>query len=329
MPKSNAWIKFEKSLIHDPRVGLIAEKLVRNAPALRGVTPVTVVTLVLGGLMRMWCYSDTYIRNADDVIETTPDLVNQFVGIENFVQLLPQDWFEVVDATHVKFPEFHRHNASRSKNAARQARFRERAKSKKDTSDVTDSVTPALRNAVTGVTHNALDRDRDQDLLESSSSLTSVPMETHHFVPTSVARPPASVEKAASVRRVFEYWKNSYQHPRAQLDPKRRKLIETALLSYDETTLIEAIEGYKNSSHHAGLNERATVYDDIGLFLRDAAHIDAGLTAARRGAVKPLSAVEQMRQNLMTKINGTNGNGSGCSEDSGHSDLVEAGGLFR
>lgn len=212
MPKSNAWIKFEKSLIHDPRVGLIAEKLMDHTPALRNaVTPVTVVTLVLGGLMRMWAYSDTYIRYDDDVIETTPALVNQFVGIENFVQFLPQDWFEVVDATHVKFPEFHRHNASRSKNAARQARFRERARSKKDTVDVTGSVTPALRNAVTPVTHNALDRDRDRDRDRDLLSLTD--LSTHHPVDTQLLDTP----RRATAKRLAEDF---------GLTPERRSIAE-------------------------------------------------------------------------------------------------------
>lgn len=319
MPKSNAWIKFEKSLIHDPRVGLIAEKLVRNAPALRGVTPVTVVTLVLGGLMRMWCYSDTYIRNADDVIETTPDLVNQFVGIENFVQLLPQDWFEVVDATHVKFPEFHRHNASRSKNAARQARFRERAKSKKDTSDVTDSVTPALRNAVTGVTHNALDRDRDRDLLSEVLLLPSDP-DIHHSGTTSVG----------PVERVFEHWRAAYAKKRVSLDPKRRRVIAAALKQFDEATLKVAIDGYKNSAHHMGQNGSATVYDDVALFLRDATHIEAGLNFGQRGAVRPLTAVEETRQHLQSIINGAkNGNAHGSSSSEGSGCLEPAAGLFR
>jgi hypothetical protein len=31
------------------------------------------------------------------------------------------------------------------------------------------------------------------------------------------------------------------------------------------------------SPHHMGQNDRATRFDDIGLLLRDAAHIDAGL----------------------------------------------------
>ena len=79
------------------------------------------------------------------------------------------------------------------------------------------------------------------------------------------------------VMRVFAHWKVLWKHPNAKLDPKRRRIIATALKAYSETDLRNAIEGYLNSSHHCGENERKAVYDDIGLFLRDAAHIDAGL----------------------------------------------------
>lgn len=79
------------------------------------------------------------------------------------------------------------------------------------------------------------------------------------------------------VQRIFEHWKAVWKHPRAKLDPKRRRLIAVALKGYSEADLRGCIEGYLNSSHHCGENERQTIYDDIGLFLRDAAHIDAGL----------------------------------------------------
>jgi hypothetical protein len=80
-----------------------------------------------------------------------------------------------------------------------------------------------------------------------------------------------------SVERVFDHWRVTHKHPQAQLDPKRRKLITAALRTYDEATLCQSITGYLSSPHHMGQNERATVYDDIGLMLRDATHIDAGL----------------------------------------------------
>lgn len=51
----------------------------------------------------------------------------------------------------------------------------------------------------------------------------------------------------------------------------------SALKDYSEAALCQAITGYLNSPHHMGQNDRATVFDDIELFLRDAKHIDAGI----------------------------------------------------
>lgn len=79
---------------------------------------------------------------------------------------------------------------------------------------------------------------------------------------------------------VFDHWRDTWQHPKAALDEKRRKLIRARLRDYSAADLCRAITGYRNSPHHTGQNDRATVYDDIGLFLRDASHVDAGLRFA-------------------------------------------------
>ena len=94
------------------------------------------------------------------------------------------------------------------------------------------------------------------------------------------------------VQRVFDHWKQTWNHPKAKLDPKRRRVISVALKGYSEADLKTAITGYQNSPHHRGDNERQTVYDDIGLLLRDAAHIDAGLAfAAPNGRAKGLDLI--------------------------------------
>jgi len=84
------------------------------------------------------------------------------------------------------------------------------------------------------------------------------------------------------VAEVFDHWRQTWGHERAHLDPKRRKVIRAALAGYSVADLCRAISGYRNSPHHRGENDRATVYDDLGLFLRDAAHIDAGLRFAEQ-----------------------------------------------
>lgn len=130
------------------------------------------------------------------------------------------------------------------------------------------------------------------------------------------------------VERVFEHWRSEYQHPRAALDPKRRRVIQAALKAHDEATLRTAISGYRNSPHHMGENERRTVYDDIEIFLRDAKHIEAGLRFARGPPAPAMSAVEQARQKLRESVNG---HGRVVSEQSGTSEsgLGQAVGFLR
>lgn len=89
---------------------------------------------------------------------------------------------------------------------------------------------------------------------------------------------------SSSTSVVFEHWKSEYGHPKAKLDAKRKRVISAALQNYSADDLKRAISGYKHSPHHMGKNERATVYDDIEIFLRDAKHIDAGLKFAEKGS---------------------------------------------
>lgn len=113
------WIKFEKDLLTDPRV-------LRMAAALRGHDKLEAccnahalhhVTLVLGGLAQIWFLCDTHIGQ-DDVLPLGVDEINQFVGIEGFAEILPQDWLQIIDAHHVKLPNYHIHNGTVAKKTA-------------------------------------------------------------------------------------------------------------------------------------------------------------------------------------------------------------------
>lgn len=95
------------------------------------------------------------------------------------------------------------------------------------------------------------------------------------------------------VERTFDHWRSEFGHPKAALDPKRRRVIQEALKSYDEDTLRQAISGYRNSAHHMGQNDRRVVYDDIEIFLRDAKHIEAGLQYARAPPATKFSSLTQ------------------------------------
>jgi len=133
---------------------------------------------------------------------------------------------------------------------------------------------------------------------------------------------------AGPAGRVFDHWRTEFSHPRAQLDTKRRRVIEAALKTYDEATLQAAISGYRQSPHHMGQNERRTVYDDIELFLRDSKHVEAGLNFARGPPAAAMSAVGRARE----KLRNGNGNGRVVSEQFGgesEAGLGSTAGLLR
>jgi hypothetical protein len=130
------------------------------------------------------------------------------------------------------------------------------------------------------------------------------------------------------VQRVFDHWRTEFQHPRAVLDAKRKRVIQAALKAFDEATLLIAISGYRNSPHHMGENEARTVYDDITLFLRDANHIENGLRFSRGPPAPAVSAVTRARQKLQESINA---NRRVVSEQSGSSqgDMGSVTGVLR
>lgn len=200
MSSTNAWIKFEKTLERDPRVRQMAEQL-REQVMHHVISPVITsdfcVTLVLGGLARLWWYCDTYIRDGEsDVIMTTVEIINEIVGVENFAQLLPQDWLQVVDPTHIKFPEFHRHNSkfakAKSNHAAAQARYREKLKRKNNTRTITSESRDDIGDGHSDASLPSPDRDRDRDLL------SPVDLFTHHSVDTQLLDTP----RRATARRI-------------------------------------------------------------------------------------------------------------------------------
>lgn len=154
--------------------------------------------------------------------------------------------------------------------ADRSRRYRERLKaSRRDGNGGNANDTPK-RDGVTReprvVTH-AECRVQSSDEYQDKTKI-SIPSESHSN----------SKQFDGPVTEVFEHWKATWNHPRARLDKKRTRAIKDALKAgYSGYDLLQSISGYLNSPYHTGKNERQTVYDDLALFLRDAAHIDAGI----------------------------------------------------
>ena len=135
-----AWIKFEKDLLTDPRVLRIARtlqarwKLYEKTVEGEGFeicndVALPAVTLVCGGLVRIWSLADTHLGE-DDILPLGFEELDEVVGIPGFCLLLPEDWIVEVDEGSVKLPDFHAHNGTEAKKKAvtqkRVERFRER-----------------------------------------------------------------------------------------------------------------------------------------------------------------------------------------------------------
>jgi len=86
---------------------------------------------------------------------------------------------------------------------------------------------------------------------------------------------PRSDSPLNDIHEVFKHWQTVMGHPSAKLDKKRQRAIGEALnLGYTLGQLKQAIDGCFNTPFNQGQNDRGQRYDDIGLILRDAAHID-------------------------------------------------------
>lgn len=90
--------------------------------------------------------------------------------------------------------------------------------------------------------------------------------------------------KADDAARVFAHWQRATGKGRAVLDPKRRTLIARTLKAWPVDDVLRCIDGYASSPWHRGENDRGTVYLDLGLMLRDAAHVEAGIALAAKAA---------------------------------------------
>jgi len=99
----------------------------------------------------------------------------------------------------------------------------------------------------------------------SSSSLGSTPK----------IKPTAPQAAQNEIKEIFHFWKTTLNHPRSNLDDKRKTLIKRHLKSgYSVQDLKHAIIGCSQTPHNMGDNDRGQVYDSLELILRTSDHID-------------------------------------------------------
>jgi hypothetical protein len=91
---------------------------------------------------------------------------------------------------------------------------------------------------------------------------------------------PKNQNQKDGVDEIFQAWSESRRDvtgkaSRVRLTNQRRQLIERRMREgYSVDELVDAVTGWKHSSHHCGENERGTIYCDLNLLLRDADHIE-------------------------------------------------------
>jgi hypothetical protein len=123
---------------------------------------------------------------------------------------------------------------------------------------------------------------------------------------------------------VFDAWRQSTGKHRAKLDDKRRRRIKAALRSYSLADVLDAVRGWEHSPHHRGENEQGTVYNELDLLLRDAAHIEQFRDLWRHGpprqigkqtrnAMRISQQMRQMGQEVSGEL-GRMGDGGGRPE---------------
>ncbi len=85
------------------------------------------------------------------------------------------------------------------------------------------------------------------------------------------------------VATVFDHWRSTMNHPKAVLDDKRRKMIETRIKDgYSLADLMDAITGCSLSPFHMGQNDQGARYDGLELILRAVSQVDKFIAIHRK-----------------------------------------------
>lgn len=106
--------------------------------------------------------------------------------------------------------------------------------------------------------------------------------------------------------QVFEHWRKTWNHPKAILDPKRRKRIEARLKDFTPEQLCDAISGFRNSPWHMGTDPKGqgVVYGCLHTLLRDTGQVEVGLGFLARPP-RPPPKPENATERILRHLNGT------------------------
>jgi len=115
--------------------------------------------------------------------------------------------------------------------------------------------------------------------------------------PLNLTNEPKQKKEVDEVRIVFNAWVEATgkEPGRTRLDQKRRRTIGRALEAHPIEDVLDAVVGWRHEPFYCGENDRGRTFNDLGLLLRDAEHIERFRDLARRGAttVEPVNPNER------------------------------------
>lgn len=106
-----------------------------------------------------------------------------------------------------------------------------------------------------------------------------------------------------AVKRIFEHWKRTLDHPHARLTPDRVRAVRARLRDgYTERQILGAIDGCASSPFHIGENETGTRYDDLTLICRSGSKLEGFAARAPDGAPPPQTAAQEKHDDAVAEI---------------------------
>jgi hypothetical protein len=147
-----------------------------------------------------------------------------------------------------------------------------------DVTGVTSDVTPVTGNAgymldikIKDINNTKTRTNPEQSVTVTSNAATE---ESDRLLAALFDDAPAAPKPRSDVDAVWAAYAETV--PRVRLTKQRQELIKRRLKDYSVEDLVRSIRGYGKSKFHAGDNDRGIKYQTLELWLRDAAHVEAG-----------------------------------------------------
>jgi len=117
---------------------------------------------------------------------------------------------------------------------------------------------------------------------------------------------PHQIEEVDEVRVVFNAWvKATEKHPtRTRLDDKRRRVITRALAAHPVEDVLDAVVGWRHEPFYCGENDRGRPFNDLGLLLRDAEHVERFRDLVRQQVEKVEARAKADSEKVITDDDG-------------------------